>query len=129
MCGARRAGDGRSAVAIAATFLAGFAEVFFAADALAGDVAELLAVLLVGLDFEAGFWAGLSMGAFAGAFFELACCLILMADFLAAWDELEDTNYLSVKASGSTTGACEHFSGAAKPVPVNSRADILSRRR
>jgi hypothetical protein len=35
-------------------------------------------------------------------------------------DELEDTNYLSVRHVG-------HCSGAARPVPVNSRDPILSR--
>jgi hypothetical protein len=40
---------------------------------------------------------------------------------VAVGDELEDTNYLSVRHVG-------HFSGAARPVPVNSRIVILSRR-
>src|SRR6478735_3039673 len=72
------------------------------------------AVLTEVVFFAVAFLAG---AFFAGAFFAAALLAVELA-------ELEDTNYLSVvlsKPSGN-------FGGATRPVPVNSRALIVSRR-
>jgi hypothetical protein len=89
---------------------------FLAAPFFAGAFAA--EAFFAGLFAAAAFLAGASSAAFAlwaGAFFGAALA-VLEADFrVVAVDELEDTNYLSVRHVG-------HFSGAARPVPVNSRA-------
>jgi hypothetical protein len=64
--------------------------------------------------FAVAFLAG---AFFAGAFFAAAFLAVELA-------ELEDTNYLSV-----VLRICSgNFGGATRPVPVNSRALIVSRR-
>src|SRR4051794_4070887 len=95
--------------ACSSSAVAGVAAVAFLAGAfLAGAAADFLAGPFVAGAFSAAFEV------VEGAFFGAALAAFA-ADFrVAVVDELEDTNYLSVRHRG-------HYSGAAKPVPVNSR--------
>jgi hypothetical protein len=95
---------------LARAFLAAGADFFATGSALAAGAAFFAG---------AAFLAGALAVVFAGAFLAAAGAL-LAVDFRVAVDELEDTNYLSVDLRRG-------YSGAAKPVPVNSRADILAR--
>src|SRR3954453_18007081 len=100
--------------ACSSSAVAGRAAAFFAGAFFAAGAAAFLAGALVAAALEAGAFSA-AFEVFAGAFLGAALAA-WGADFrVAVVDELEDTNYLSVRHGG-------HYSGAARPVPVNSRS-------